>query len=44
MKNEIILPYLILQVLYNMLYVEDISRKIFKVKINHLRHDPFISF
>ena len=30
--------------LYNKLYVEDMSRKIFKVKTNHLRHDPSISF
>ena len=29
---------------HNTLYVEDISRKISKVKTNYLRHDPFISF
>ena len=30
--------------IYNQLYVEDISTKIFKVKTNYLRHDPFIPF
>ena len=30
--------------LYNTLYIEDMSRKVFKVKGNYLRHDPFISF
>ena len=32
------------EIIYNQLYVEDISRKIFKVKTNYLRHDSFISF
>ena len=29
---------------YNQLYVEDMSRKILKVKPNYFRRDPFISF
>ena len=38
--------YLLIQInyWYNQLYVENMSRKISKVKANHLRHDPFISF
>ena len=32
------------QLYNNELYVEDMSRKIFKVKTNYLRHGPFISF